>query len=261
MKQINTRKTLSRVLLAGMMVFSPVIMALELDATLNWAPYKRYSFVVNGIVSAPVIAVGSKVEKGKLLAKLDGEPYSYRVKEYQAAINKFKPQIADAKLELDHASELFDRTVLSEVELQKITGKYNALLAEQAVEKARLQLAQWELKHARLIAQEEAYVISSNIFAGMVISDENRSTVYLELASSKYASALVELSTEQRLQLNSGKPLLSGSKVDVHIDDSVIQGNIVSISMIPGADNHYPLVVQFKYSKMIHPGKKIKVVF
>ena len=261
MKQIKTKKILSRILLTGLLVFSPFIIALELDATLNWAPYKHYSFVVNGIVSDPVIAVGSKVEKGELLAKLDRQPYRYRIKEHQSAVNKFKPQITDAKLELDHASELFDRTVLSEVELQKITGKYNALLAEQAIEKARLQLAQWELNHARLIAKEEAYVISSNIFPGMVISDENKSAAYIQLAPSNYASAIVRLSAEQRLQLNSGKPSLFDGKVSVHIDGSVIEGNIGSMAMNPTADNHYPLIVLFKYSKLIHPGRKIKVVF
>lgn len=261
MKQINTKKTLSRILLTGLLVFSPFIMALELDATLNWAPYKRYSFVVNGIVSDPVAAVGSKVGKGKLLAKLDRQPYRYRLKEYQSAVNKFKPLIIDAKLELDHANELFERTVLSEVELQKIAGKYNALLAEQAIEKARLQLAQWELNHARLIATEEAYVISSNIFPGMVISDENKSTTYFQLASSQHASALVRLSAEQRMQLNSSKLSLPDGKVNVHIDGSVIEGYIGSIAMTPEADNHYPLVVLFKYSKMIHPGRKIKVIF
>lgn len=237
------------------MMFASIAQAVELDATLNWSGHQRYGFTVNGVVDGSVINVGAKIEKGDMLASLDRQPYNFRVKQYQAAVNKFKPLVFDAKLEFDHANELFERTVLSEVELQKIEGKYRAVIAEQEEEQAKLQLAKWKLRRASLKSKDNGFVVFSNISPGMIISDENKSSVYIELVSASKASANAWLSAEQKLQLK------LDSRPEVEVDGETAQGTIHSVAMLPNKDNKYQLIVDFNYSKMIEPGKKVRVRF
>lgn len=242
------------ILIIILLLISRAAHSVELDAYLSWAGQYRNGFVANGIVD-DVISVGSKVEKTQSLASLDRQPFIYKLKQYQAAVNKFEPLVLDAKLELDHAKELFERTVLSEVELQKIEGNYNSLAAEQAAEKAKLQMAKWKLNRAVLKSKEEAYVIYSNILPGMVISDENKSDVYIQLASTSRASAIALLSMEQKRQLK-----LEGT-AEVEIDGDKIPARIHSIAMQPDKDNQYQVIAVFNYAKMIEPGKKLKLNF
>lgn len=242
------------ILIIVLLSLSTTVHSIELDASLGWAGQYRYGFVVNGVVDE-VISTGSKVKKSQSLANLDRQPFNYKLKQYQSSMKKFEPLVLDAKLEFDHASELFERTVLSEVELQKIKGKYHSLSAEQAVENAKLQIARWELKRAVLKSKEEAYVIYSSILPGMIISDENKSDAYIELASAGRASAIALLSMEQKRQLE------LQSKVEVEIDGEKIPASIHSITMQPDKNNQYQVVAVFKYAKVIEPGKKIKLNF
>jgi len=238
-----------------LMVFSSLIQAQEIEASLNWKPLQRYGFVVNGLVSDKVVNVGDRVNEGDLLARLDMQPFKFKVKQLNAAVNKFEPLVLDAKLEFDQAKELFERTVLSEVELQKIKGKYKTLVAEQDVEKAKLLMAKWELRRASLVSKENAYVVSSGIYPGMVISDENKSNVYIELASASQASAIAWISNEQKSQLE------LDSKAEVIIDEKNFQASVHSLTMLPNKDNKYKLIVVFKYNGMIESGKKVKIRF
>jgi len=238
-----------------LMVFSSLAQAQELEAALSWKPLHRYGFVVNGLVSDKVVNIGDKVNKGDLLARLDLQPFKFKVKQLNAAVNKFEPLVLDAKLEFDQAEELFERTVLSEVELQKIKGQYESLVAEQDAEKAKLRMAKWELARASLVSKENAYVISSGVYPGMVISDENRSNVYIELASIGQASAIAWLSNAQKLQLK------SDSKPEVLIDEQALPASVYSLTMLPNKDNKFQLTLVFKYKEMIEPGKKIKIRF
>ena len=242
------------ILIIILLSLSNVVQSVELNASLGWAGKYRYGFVVNGVVDE-VISVGSKVKKSQILASLDRQPFNFKLKQYQSAVNKFEPLVRDAKLELDHANELFERTVLSEVELQKIQGTYQSLAAEQAVEKAKLQMARWKLNKSILKSKEEAFIIYSNILPGMIVSDENKSDVYIELASTGRASAIAMLSIEQKIQLK------LGSTVEVEIDGLKIAGNIQSIAMQPDKNNQYQVVAVFKYLKMLEPGRMLKLNF
>lgn len=242
------------ILIIVLLLLNTTAHSIELDASLAWAGQYRYGFVVNGVVDK-VISAGAKVKKSQSLANLDREPFNYKLKQSQALMNKIEPLVLDAKLEFDHANELFERTVLSEVELQKIKGKYQSLAAEKAVENAKLQAARWELKRAVLKSKEEAYVIYSNVLPGMIISDENKSDVYIELASVGRASAIALLSIEQKIQLK------LESTVEVEIDGDKMPASIHSIAMQPDKNNLYQVVAVFNYARMIEPGKKLKLSF
>ena len=233
--------------------FHAVTQAVEFEAKLDWIEHQKYGFYVNGIVDEVSVEVGKKLKQGDALAKLISAPFNYEIKHCRARVDGFDAPVFDAKIELDQAEELFERTVLSEVELQKIEGKYKSLVERQKEAMAECQLRNWQKKVSRLVAHDSVYVISSNITPGMVISDENKSDVGIELVSAKQAAAIAWLNYKQKSQLNLGYEL------KVIVDQQEFSAKINSISLTPNNENKYKLVANFFYTKMVEPGKVIKV--
>ena len=90
---------------------------------------------------------------------------------------------------------------------------------------------------------------------GMVVSDENKSTAYIESASSKKASAIALLGYAQKKQFSIGKEL------KVVIDLQEFPAKVKSIDMQPDKDNKYKVIAEFYYTKLVEPGKLIKIKF
>ncbi len=247
---IKTRYTLLFILLS---ILNMPAQAVELEAQLGWANYQKIGFAVNGIIEGKVIDVGKKVAAGEVLAQLDTQPFNFMIEACQATVDKLEPAIIDAKLENDQAKELYERTVLSDVELQIIKGKYQSVISAQKEKKANCKLIKWQLNHATLKAKKSSYVLHSNLVSGMVISDENKSDAFIELVSATQASAIAWLNAKQRAQFN------VGDNFSVTIDQKKIASKVKSIAMQPDKSNLYRLVIQFNYTQMIEPGKAIKI--
>ncbi len=236
-------------------IYCTGLSAIELDASLGWTDQRRYGFVVTGVVDDYRVDVGAKVKKGQLLARLDRRPFNYRVKHCQANIKQLEPKIYDARLALNHAEELFERTVLSEVELQRIDGEHKALVAQSEALKAECQLEKWRAEKSSLKARQPAYVISSTIVPGQIISDENQDEVYVELVSASRASATAWLSSDQKRQLK------SSDRVEVNIDSRSIPAKLQSIELRANEQGQYRAVFVFDYNQPIEAGKRVRVSF
>ena len=246
----------SRLLLTGLLFsFCASSLAVDVDAKLEWSDYQKHGFSVNGIVEKVVVDIGQKVNKGSVLASLSSTPFKYRVQKCQATINKFDPLIFDAKLEFDQAEELFEKTVLSEVELQKIDGRYKTLIEQQNVAKADCLLKKWDMKLSVLKAKESIYILNSNVTPGVVISDENKSSIYIESVSSKKASAVASLVYAQKKQFSIGQEL------KVVVDLQEFPAKIKFIDMQPNKDGKYKVMAEFYYTNMVEPGKLIKIKY
>lgn len=235
--------------------YSLSLSAAEVDATLGWAEHQRYGFAVTGVVDEVNANVGQKVDKGQQLARLDRRPFNYHVKQCQAEIRGLDPKIYDARIALNQAEELFERTVLSEVELQRIDGAYKTLVAESDVLKAKCHLEKWRAEKASLKAGQAAYVYHSNIFSGQIISEENQDEIYIELVSASRASATAKLSAEQKTQLN------SSGRVTVKIDSRSIPAKLSRLDLIPDKERQYRAVVEFDYSQPVEAGKTVRISF
>lgn len=241
-------------ILAFLLLQTPAF-ASEFDATLHWADEQYYSFAVNGRVDRVLVAPGAKLAQGALLATLDKRPFDYAVSKCKAAINKIEPAIFDAKLELDQAEELYERTVLSEVELQKVEVIYKTLVAERAMAQAECELQQWQAEQAELKAREASYVVASNIYPGLVVSEENKSVAMMHLVSATKASALVYLDTARAMQYTVGQ------SVEVSMAGDTLSGRVQSIAMQADENGRHQLRVVFDYSKPLMIGAPLQLRF
>jgi len=249
-------KTMIKLTFSGVLAFlllTASAFASELDATLHWAGEEYYSFSVNGRVDDVLVAPGEKLESGALLARLDKRPFDSAVKKCKAAINKIEPAIFDAKIELDQAEELYERTVLSEIELQKVEVIYKTLVAEREMAQAECELQQWQAEQAELKAREASYVVASNIYPGLVVSEENKSAAVMHLASATKASALAYVDIQSAMQY------AVGQSVEVIIAGETLRGRVQSISMQGNEQGQHQLRVVFDYTRPLLIGSALKI--
>ncbi len=229
--------------------------AVEVEAKLGWADRQYYAFPVTGVVSALKVRVGDKVEKGQLLASLDSRPFQYRMQQCEARVKKAEPAVFDARLDLNHAEELFERSVLSEVELQRIDSRYKSLNAELDILRAECKVNRWEAQQASLTAREPSYVLSHTLVQGMVISTENQAQSRLELVSANEATATSWLSSQQKSQLK------LSDKVEVDIDGQVFPAKVDSVELQANEAQLSRVVFVFYFKQPLQLGKTIKVRF
>lgn len=213
----------------------------EIQGTLIWGQRLILGFPVTGVVSELNVQAGSSVKRNQVLAKLDGVPFNSRVKKAQSTLDRIDPMIFDAQQDFDQAQELYDRTVLSEVELQKTEIRLKGLKAEHAMAKADLELAQWQRKQSQLIAPFDGIVVQSNLAQGLVITDENQSEFRIELAQAGVMQVLLKVTAETLVNIRMDQP----AKVVVATD--TYDGKVKRIEPVPDASGMHSVQVEFSH--------------
>lgn len=190
------------ILLLSLFVSASAVHADTLTAKLGWADVTKQSFVVDGLVTKILVTEGMRLSPGFELARLEQKPFLINIQKKQAGVARLTPQLFDAKLELDRAKELFDRTVLSEIELQKVEVIYKGLLAEKAAAQADLALAQYQQQKSILTTSQDTRVVLVSLQMGDVLNNYTQADKFIELASnsSMLVWAKVSLATALELQ-------------------------------------------------------------
>jgi len=155
--------------------------------------------VVDGIVTNVNVTAGTVLPKATIIASLEQTPFTLNIKKMQAKIEQLEPKLFDARLELERAQELFDRTVLSEIELQKIDVVYKGLLAEKAAAQADLKLAQYRQQKSILRTTKSMRVINVSLQQGDVLNVYTQAGKYIELASASRMQVVAGVSLQTAL--------------------------------------------------------------
>ncbi len=246
-------KYLIRLLVGAMWLTHGLVDAAEYPAILDWADKSLVAFPVTGVVQSLHAQPGETVKKGQLLARMDSIPFMAEVDKFKANIARIQPLLADAARELEHAQELFDQTVLSVVELQKIEAIHQRLSAEDQLARAELVLAQWRVQKAQLHAPYNGRLVSANLLPGMVISKENQSQVGLMMASISTMQAVATVNAGQLQHLNVGQA------VEVIIDDKTLPAQIRAITQNEERNDQYQLMVTFSSEQTLWAGQSARV--
>lgn len=247
-----------RILLMVSMSFSALIVhAGGFDGVLSWENKVMLGFPVTGVVQQVLVHPGMKIKKGQALVSLDQRPFQINLKRQNAKKDGLTPLLNNAKRELDQATELYDRTVLSEVELQVIAGKYDSLQADYKIALADIELAQLQLEYASLMSPVNGLLIANHFVEGMIIAEENKAAMFMELAYTSVMQVELSVSREQMSTLSIQQT------VNIAIDSEKIQGEVKSIHRKPDADGLYKIVVRFPNDseKRYAAGQAVKVIF
>ncbi len=226
----------------GVVLFSCIcspLLAEELVGTLDWANPRMLAFPVTGVIEQVNVQPGERVKQGQLLARLDQQPFKIGIDRHQANVDAIEPLIEDARREYRHAQELFEQTVLSEVELLKKQAQLVRLQAEQRMTQQDVALANWQQQRSVLRAPGDGVLISSNLLPGMVISEENQAQVFALFTETSMMAVRLDLNATQRGVFSLGQSL------EVNIGKQRIKAQVSSINNKGTVPGGYQMVLQF----------------
>lgn len=229
----------SRISLVLLMCVSGSIQAGELVGHLEWANPQILAFPVTGVIDELSAQAGAQLKQGQALAKLDQQPFKIAISRYQASVEAIEPLIGDALREYQHAQELYEQTVLSEVELQLKQAQLARLQAQQKMAQQDVAMARWQQQRSVLRAPSDGVLLASRLLPGMVISEENQAQAFALFADTSVMALRVDLSVEQRSQFSLGQ------KLKVKIDKQGLNAQISSITFIESEPVTYEMVLQF----------------
>jgi multidrug efflux system membrane fusion protein len=231
--------------------------AVEVQGVLAWAELNVKSFSVQGVVEQVSVQVGERVKKNQLLAQLDRRSLLVLMDKYKATVKQLDPSIFDAQIEFNNAEELFDRTVLSEIDLQKKHGRLKQLQAQQRVAQANLKLAQIQYNDAQLTAPYDARLVRVDMVPGLVISLENIADKKIILAALGKMRARVAIKVEQATKISLGQ------KVKLNVKGERYQGRVLSLVQQIEQPKLYFIDIEFNHDarQTYLAGQQVSVEF
>lgn len=127
---------------------------------------------VSGIVKKIYVKAGQIVKQDELLLEFDSTLIDSDIKEAKAQKTLAAVSLKEAKKELERAKELYERTVLSDHELQTADISYNENLVKYATANKQLIHAQWGKKHSSVRAPFDAKIIKIFAYQGQFINNK-----------------------------------------------------------------------------------------
>jgi multidrug efflux system membrane fusion protein len=252
------KMNLTLLLAASLLLISPLLRAAEYDATLQWAKRVELGPLVSGVVTEVTVLPGQHVSRGQVLLKLDPRKYEAILRRASAKAIMLGDKRAEARRELDRTQELFDRTLLSQHDLDLAKLAYSEAHAHYQGAKSAETIAALNLEYTQLLAPFDAIVVERNVEVGKTIITQHQSVSLITIAGS--GSMKAQFDTDERML--SG--LKRGLDVKVILGDDKYDGFIIDIGLEPIAsgENRYRVEVEFTTGdKMqLHAGQRAKVI-
>lgn len=163
---------MSRVILTmGLMLFLTPLIAKEYDL----------STAVSGVVQQVNVKVGEKVKKGQLLLLLDQKVFESEVTEAEKLLLSAQLHRDEAKKELERSEELYERTVLSDHELDVAKAAFARMDALVAAAESQKEKAAYALKYSQIVAPVAGKVSKVHAWPGMVVNNRVTTTILLTI--------------------------------------------------------------------------------
>lgn len=203
----------------------PPALALELKAELDWARQVELGTPVKGVIQEIRVQAGQRVAEKEVLLQLDQRGFKSRVAGLKAQVAHFKAELAEAGREQERAIELYDRTVLSDHELQ--VAKNNLIAAEARYQKARADLVQAELdlEYSTIRAPYDGVIVSRQAEVGQTVVPDLQPVILFVLADAHHMLAKGQVSTSEITQVSIDK------RAVVKIDNKEYTGRIINFGL------------------------------
>jgi len=264
-KHITTGWNTERILGLALFMFlyfviaAPVI-AVELEAELDWARQVELGTPVRGVVQRVIVKPGQRVKQGDVLLQLDQRGFKAQVAGLKAQLGHFKAELAEAKREQDRSLELYDRTVLSDHELQIAKNNFIASKAKYHKGQADLVQADLDLEYSSLRAPFDAVILARQAEVGQVVVPDLKPIVLFVVVDANYMHANARLTSKQVAKVE------IDMEVTVNIDDDTFNGRVFNIRRASEAGNqsgekYFILKVEFPMkSQKLYAGQAAVII-
>lgn len=221
---------------------STLASAIDVNGELDWANRVTLSVPVSGMVATVSVRAGEAVAAGQSLLSLDTREAQARVAQANSTLKKLDLHRAEAEREWQRAQELFDRTVLSERELQLAEiGLNDAAAAYQTAQAERI-AAEVALEYHTLKAPFAAWVLAVPVAPGQAVVNTHQATPLVTLAARERMRARVAVDAAQAAALK------ADAVVAVRVGARRFEARIVHIGLEPSSNQRslqYPVEVEF----------------
>ncbi len=212
------------------------------DGTLQWARRVELGLGASGTIKSVSVEAGARVARGQVLVALDEAPF-------KAGLDQARADRDEAARDYKQAKQLFERTVLSAVELEN--AKLKSVRAQ-----ARYTQAQYQLDQSRIVAPFDAWVLEVRAQAGQNVVNalEARPLVVLAAAGEYQVQLRVPAATLDRLKI--------GQAANVTVGGKSYAGRIHALALEPTggkADGPHDVTVLFQAAEMLRPGRSASV--
>jgi RND family efflux transporter MFP subunit len=222
----------------------PPALALDVKAELDWARRVELGTPVKGVIHEIRAQAGQRVVEKEILLQLDQRGFISRIAGLKAEVAHYKAELAEAGREQERAIELYDRTVLSDHELQ--VAKNNLIAAEARYQKGRADLvqAELELEYSSIRAPYDGVIVSRQAEVGQTVVPDLQPITLLVLADAHHMFAKGRVSASEITQVAIGK------EAAVKINSEEYTGRIINFGLetsLEGkqADKRYFINVEF----------------
>jgi len=208
----------------------PAAAVQEIDATLHWARRVELGMLVSGVVQEVYVHSGQHVLAGQALVMFDARDFEARLAGATAHLAGVLPALAEAREELERAADLYDRTLLSEHDLELTRVAVAKLEAERAHADARVARAALRLERGTLRAPFAGIVVARSVEAGQAIVSRCESRTLVVLAGDENFIARTALDAQSIAGLSIGRELA------VLAGDLTLTGKVAAIAPEPLPD-------------------------
>lgn len=221
---------------------------LELNGQLNWVSRVQLSTAVAGVVDSVLVMPGDQVKQGRLLLKLEDKKFRSQISGLKAQLKKLKVIRDEAWRELERANELYDRTLLSDHELQTAKNAFSSAEADFELASSTLAQAQIDFQYSQLKAPFDAVILSRHAETGMIVNPGLQPPVLLEIASlgSMFAEASLSPVDRQKVKI--------GQTADIVVNGDTYSGRVTFIGLEHEPETStYKIQVQFETGNTLLP--------
>lgn len=246
-----TTGSFSRLLGVVAVLLAAAVGAQELEGRLEPGPVQVLGLPVSGVIEEVAIAPGDRVEAGQRLLALDGRVYRAELRRAEALLAEQEEVRAEARREWERARELFDRTVMSERDLQLAKNAMLAAEADYAEARAAQTRAAWELEMSVLKAPVAGRILALHAYPGQVVVSRDRAPALLELLPAGGWLVRAEPGSGYRV----------GETVRVRVGEADYAGRITRVRPAPDSSGAAQVVVGFSAadSTDLQPGMPARV--
>ena len=217
--------------------------AAEYNGELDWANAVTLGVPISGRVEQISVQPGDLVDSGQPLLQLDARVARAHLAEARSAIKRLELQRAEAQREWDRAKELYDRTVLSERELQLAEIGFNAADADYHAARSAQVAAEVELEYHTVTAPFAARVLAVHVQSGEAVVNTQQVTPLVRLAERGRMRARARVNAAQAATLN------ADSAASVRVGDQRFEAQLLAVGADPvGAERPAQYAVELEFS-------------
>lgn len=229
--------------------------AADLDGVLQWSRRTELAMPVSGVVASVAAQAGERVPKGAVLLSLDAVPFAAAVRQAEAQRTLRQVEHSEAVRDAKQAQDLYNRTVLSTVELENAKNKLTRAEAGLKDAGAALEKARYRQRVSTLRAPFDAVILSRHAEPGQSIAAELKSPVLFVIAASG------EYTVQARASAERAAVLKVGQEVMVKIAGKTHNARVQAVTHDPGSGQE-PFVVEavFTTGETLHAGRSARIL-